>query len=125
MSRKTKKKENYLDYIPKHNSLIPFQEKDNGRIEVKKQNKGLFNGIAHLIFRRPKYSYIELDDFGSFIWKQIDGSRSIYDIGVFVKAQYGESAEPLYERLIKFLHILRSNGFIVYVNLQNKNKKEN
>lgn len=116
-----KKKENYLDYIPKHNKLFPYTEKENGRIEVRRKNKGLFHGIAHLVFRRPQYTYIELDDFGSFVWKQIDGSRSVYDIGRLVKARFGDAAEPLYERLAQFLYVLRSNRFILYVNLQKKN----
>ena len=37
--------------------------------------------IAQLIARKPRYSYIELDDFGTFVWHSIDGVRSIYDIG--------------------------------------------
>lgn len=118
---KKKKKENYLDYIPKHNQLFPFREKENGRMEIKRKNRGLFHGIAHLFFRRPRYTYIELDEFGSFIWKQIDGSRSVYEIGQLVKERFGEEAEPLYERLTQFLYVLRSNRFIVYVNLQKKN----
>ena len=60
------------------------------------------------------------DHFGSFIWKQIDGKKDVYQIGRLVKDKFGEEAEPLYERLAKFLHILRSNDFILYVNLQKK-----
>lgn len=112
----SKKQENYLDYIPKHNSRFPFRKKENNRIEVKVHNVGLFNRIAQLVFRRPKYSYIELDDFGSFIWEQIDGQRSIYQIGALVKERFGEDAEPLYDRITQFFHILRKNCFILYVN---------
>lgn len=111
-----KQKENYLDYIPKHNTRFPYQKKENGRIEVKVSNRGLFNRIAQVIFRRPKHSYIELDDFGSFIWEQVDGERTVYEIGKLVREQFGKEAEPLYERLSQFLHILRKNAFILYVN---------
>ncbi len=115
-----KKKDNFLDYIPKHNSLIPFEENKDGNVEILRKNRGLFNRIAQIFFRKPKISRIELDTFGSFIWKQIDGKKDVYQIGRLVKDKFGEEAEPLYERLAKFLHILRSNDFILYVNLQKK-----
>lgn len=110
-----KKKENYLDYIPKHNSLYTW-EKEDGLVTVKVQNKGFFNRIAQLIFRRPKYSYIHLEEFGSFVWEQIDGKKSIYEIGQEVKRQFGDKCEPLYERLSKYMVTLRNNGYIVYIN---------
>lgn len=108
--------ENYLDYIPKHNSLYEYTTNDKRHIEIRVQNKGLFNRIAQLFFKRPKYSNIELDDFGTFVWNHIDGEATIYDIGKMIKAQFGEAAEPLYERLSHFIQTLHGNGFIVYVN---------
>ena len=75
-----KQKDNYLDYVPKHNSLFECRENKKGHVEVKVHNKGIFNRIAQLIARKPRYSYIELDDFGTFVWHSIDGVRSIYDI---------------------------------------------
>ena len=115
-----KKKDNYLDYIPKHNSLYEFSHNQNGRIEIKVQNKGLFNRIAQLLFKRPKFSNIELDEFGSFVWKSIDGKSSIYEIGIHIKEHFGEKAEPLYERLAHFIKTLHNNEFIVYANKINK-----
>ena len=120
MDRSKKQKANYLDYIPKQNVLFPYRENEKGNVEIARNNRGLFNRIAQLFFRRPKVSYIELDVFGSFIWKQIDGKKDVYEIGKLVKAKFGQEAEPLYERLTEFLHILRSNEFILYVNLQKK-----
>ena len=111
-----KQKDNYLDYVPKHNSLFEFRDNKKGHVEIKVHNKGLFNRIAQLIAKKPKYSYIELDEFGTYIWRQIDGVRSIYDIGQLVKQHFGEKAEPLYERLCQFTKILHKNKFIVYTN---------
>ena len=115
-----KKKDNFLDYIPKHNKLVPFGENKDGNVEICKKNKGLFTRIAQIFFRKPRVSRIELDTFGSFIWKQIDGERDVYQIGKLVSEKFGQEAEPLYERLTEFLHILRNNDFILYVNLQKK-----
>ncbi len=115
-----KKKENYLDYIPKHNALFEWSEDKKGKVTVKVLNRGLYNRIAQIFFKRPKYSNIELDEFGSYVWKQIDGVRNVYEIGSLVKEHFGDKAEPLYERLAKFITILRNNGYVVYVNKQKK-----
>ena len=115
-----KRKDNYLDYVPKHNSLFECRENKKGHVEVKVHNKGIFNRIAQLIARKPRYSYIELDDFGTFVWHSIDGVRSVYDIGQLVKEHFGDKAEPLYERLCYFIKLLHKNQFIVYMNKINK-----
>lgn len=109
-------KDNYLDYVPKHNMLFPYTVKENGRVEVKVANRGMFNRIAQILFKRPKYSYIELDEFGTFVWQQIDGKRTIYDICMLIRDKFGEAAEPLFERATQFFQILRKNAFIVYEN---------
>lgn len=122
MGRKKKAEENYLDYIPKRNDRFPWSEKENNRAEIKVKNRGLFNRIVQLICRRPKYSYIELDDFGSFVWKQIDGEKSIYDIALLMGEEFGKEAEPLFERAVQFFHVLRKNSFILYLNKIEKKK---
>lgn len=117
-----KKADNFLDYVPKHNARYEYRTNEKGLIEVRVENKGLFNRIAQLFFKRPKVSWIELPGMGSFIWNQIDGKRDVYQIGQLLKEAYGDEAEPLYERLCTFIKSLHNNCFIVYTNLQRKNK---
>lgn len=114
------RKDNFLDYIPKHNSLFEWKENEKKHVEVIVHNKGLFNRIAQIFFRRPKVSRIELDDMGTFIWKQIDGQRSVFEIGKIVKDEFGDKAEPLYVRLSAYIRSLHENRFIVYENLIKK-----
>ncbi|MBQ8596644.1 MAG: PqqD family protein [Lachnospiraceae bacterium] len=116
MKEKKQNPGNYLDYIPKQNALFSYAMKENGRVEVKVTNRGLFNRIAQVLFRRPKYSYIELDEFGTFVWQQVDGEKSIYDICILIKEQFGDKAEPLFERATLFFQMLCRNAFIVYEN---------
>lgn len=116
MSKK-KNQENFLDYIPKHNSLFPYEIKENGNVEIKMLNRGLMKSITQVILKKPKYTYVELEQFGSFIWKQIDGERTVFEIGAFVKEEFGKDAEPLYERLTEYMQLLRRNRFILYVNV--------
>jgi hypothetical protein len=111
-----KKADNFLDYIPKHNTLYEYRTNDKGLVEVKVVNKGMFNRIAQIFFKRPKISWIELPGMGSFIWNQIDGKRNVYEIGQLLSAAYGKKAEPLYERLCTFIKSLHNSCFIVYEN---------
>ncbi len=111
-----KRKENFLDYIPKHNALHSWEKDKDGKVAVKVLNRGFFNRVAQIFFKRPKYSYIHLEEFGSFVWEQIDGTKTVYEIGQAVKNRFGKKAEPLYERLSEYISTLRSNGYIVYEN---------
>ncbi|MBE5852111.1 MAG: PqqD family protein [Lachnospiraceae bacterium] len=111
-----KKTENFLDYVPKRNSLFGWDKNDKGNVEIIIYNKGLFNRIAQLVFRKPKKSRIELEDMGTFIWETMDGEMTVYEIGQRVKEQFGEKAEPLYERLSTYIKILHENKFVVYMN---------
>ena len=38
-----KKKDNYLDYIPRPNTLFECNKNKDGKIEIKMHNKGVFN----------------------------------------------------------------------------------
>ena len=111
-----KQKENFLDYIPRPNQLYAAEENDNGHIEVLMEHRGFFNWIAQKLFKKPRVSHIELDDFGSFVWKQMDGEKTVYEIGTAVREEFGSKAEPLYERLCKYIKILHDQHFVVYVN---------
>jgi hypothetical protein len=78
------------------------------------ENKGWANKLAQKLFKRPKVSYVHLDEMGSFIWPLIDGEKDIIAIGKEVDEHFGEAAHPLYERLAKFFQILHSYNFIYW-----------
>jgi len=42
----------------------------------------------------------------------LDGEQDIHQLGQKVDAQFGEAAQPLYERLVKYFQILESYNFI-------------
>lgn len=102
---------NYLEKVPKR-SDIRWTEDDTGIITLEIDNKGVFNRIAQKLLKKPKVSYIHLDEMGSFIWRIIDGVSDIAALGEKVEAHFGEKANPLYERLSKYISILESYGFV-------------
>ncbi|MBR5496067.1 MAG: PqqD family protein, partial [Oscillospiraceae bacterium] len=87
---------------------------DNGIITLEVENKGVFNVLAQKLLKKPRISYIHLDEMGSFVWPLLDGEKDITQIGVFVQEHFGEKANPLYERLAKYFQILDSYNFITW-----------
>lgn len=112
MKKSKIKSDNYLERIPVHSEKIRWTEDDDGKVTIEIDNTGLFNRMAQKLLKKPKITYIHLDENGSFVWPLIDGERSILDISVYVDEHFGEQAHPLYERLAKYFKILESYGFI-------------
>lgn len=108
---KNNKQQNLLEFVPVRR-VENFTTDEKGVITLEIENKGFFNRVAQLLFKKPKISYIHLDETGSFVWPLIDGEKNITDIGVFVKERFGEKAEPLYPRLAQYFKILESYGFV-------------
>ena len=107
-----KPNDNYLDYVFKIKEGLVRSEDDSGQVTVDMENKGFTNRVAQRFFNRPAVSHIRLEGMGSFIFKSIDGERTVYDIGQLVKAEFGEKAEPLYERLCTYMKQLEKVRFI-------------
>ena len=104
-----------MDYIPVCAPEFIWAADEAGFVNIKVENKGFYNWLAQKLFQRPRFSTIRLDEFGSFVWRQMDGKRTIYDIAQLVRGKYGEKAEPLYERITRYFQILYRNHYIGYV----------
>lgn len=114
-NKKTKKAptgENYLDYVPCHNPEIKYEIDGEHKVTIFQENKGMFNFIAQKLFKKPRISQIHLDEMGDFIWPLMDGERNLIEIAELVKAEFGEKAEPLYNRLVQYVRTLETYGFI-------------
>lgn len=106
------KAENYLDYVPVTNPGNNWDEKD-GIVTIHMIHRGFYAKIAQKFFHTPRVSNIDLDGYGSFLWKQIDGERTVGELAKRMQSQFGEDAEPLYDRLVQYVQILRNNRFIL------------
>ncbi len=106
-----KNAENYLEGKPLRNEKFSWSAKD-GKITLEIENKGVWNRLFQKLLKKPKISYIHLDEMGSFIWPLFDGEKTILDIGKAVEEKFGDAAQPLYERLAKYCQILESYHFI-------------
>lgn len=95
-------------------NMKPF--KKNLKWETDKAGKVVLTvkhrGIIKKLLGFPKESKVSFDEFGSFVWQQIDGINDVSEIGKGMKERFGENISPVYERLCKYLKILKSYNFI-------------
>ena len=108
-------KENFLKKIPVHKEGLAWSQDENALVTLKMQNRGIANRLAQILLKKPKVSFIHLDEFGSFVWTSIDGKRDIIAIGELVRERFGDKAEPLYERLSQYIKTLQTNGFVTII----------
>ena len=105
--------DNYLKLKPKRNEKFAWSV-DNEQVTLEIENKGVWNTIFQKLLKKPRISYIHLDEIGSFVWPLIDGEKTITEIGKAVENRFGDKANPLYERLVKYFKILESYHFIYF-----------
>ena len=110
---RNKQSENYLDRKPLRNEKFSWSA-DDGKVTLEIENKGMWNRLFQKILKKPRISYVHLDEIGSFVWPLLDGEKSIFEIGKAVENQFGDKAQPLYERLVKYFRILESYHFIQF-----------
>lgn len=109
-----KKRENYLDLVPVMNPGNSWDQDEDGIVTIHMVHRGFYDKLAQKFFHTPRVSHIKLDEYGSFLWKEIDGKRTVGNLALRMKAQFGAGAEPLYDRLVKYMQILRNNQFILF-----------
>ena len=103
---------NYLEKQPVRKNGLNWTKDEQGIITLEIENKGVMNRIAQKLLKKPKITYIHLDETGSFVWPLLDGEMDILKLGELVEEHFGEKAHPLYERLAKYFQILDSYGFV-------------
>lgn len=115
--RKSKKKDkkylkgkNLLDFIPVRKLEWSSQEKNKDQLRILKPrfDTKLGKRMGKRLNLKETYN-INLDDYGTAVWRLMDGKLTVREIGEMLKTQFGESVEPLYPRLAAFLRILETN----------------
>ena len=71
----------------------------------------------YLLPRLRKQNHtVNLDKIGSFVWMNIDGKVNFGDIAEKMRKEFGESVEPVDDRLGQFINSLRKYDFITFKN---------
>ncbi len=103
--------EEYLRLIPRQNEKIELK-KINGKFYLLIPMDSPFDFLAKRV--HGEYRRVELDEYGVFVWELCDGSRTVKEIGKKLKERFGDSVEPLYERLVTFLLELYKRNLISF-----------
>lgn len=104
---------NLLELVPVKN--IKWEKKEDGLIVLLKPKFKHPFFKKHVLPRMKKpYFKIKLDAVGSFVWEHCDGKKTVKEVAQRLKDEFGESAEPLYDRLALFLQSLEKNRFISF-----------
>ena len=93
-----------LNIIFKISDGLEYEVDKNGIVTLlEKQDHKIQRFFRKLGFRIPEYKRTSMDEYGSCVFLQIDGSRNVRDIGKYLEEKYGDKAQPLYERLLLFI----------------------
>jgi len=115
--RRNKKQEqgerrNLLEIRPVRN--LEWETEQNGTVVLlvpKFKNRYLVQYVLpHL--KSPNFR-VRLDEYGSAVWKMLDGNTTVGDISEKLKGTYGEEFDPRYERIGKFIANLAYNKFLL------------
>lgn len=102
--------EDILNRIYKISNQSDYEvDKDNLVTMLKKQEHRVQKFFRKLKFKIPEYTRISLDVYGSYVFLQIDGQKTVKEIGENLEATYGEEMHPIYERLLLFLNYIDVN----------------
>ncbi|QIB69333.1 PqqD family protein [Aminipila butyrica] len=95
---------NLLDVVFRVCHQVRYEVSDEGIVTILiQQNHPIQCFFRKLRVKIPEYRRIKLDDFGSYAFLQIDGYKTVREIGEALEAKFGDKVQPLYERLSLFL----------------------
>ncbi|ELC8441136.1 PqqD family peptide modification chaperone [Clostridium perfringens] len=89
---------------------IEYEVDENGIVTVlEKQDHKIQRFFRKLKVKIPMYKKIAFDEYSSEVFLQIDGNKTVKEIGEELEAKFGDKVQPLYERLLVFLNHIYIN----------------
>jgi hypothetical protein len=103
----------FLKYIPNRLDL-EWSTNDEGLVEIlmPKFTSNLGKSFCKVIKKENSFT-AKMDKYGSFVWKNIDGKRTVKDVLSLMEKEFPKE-ENLDQRLILFLQQMNS---LRYINL--------
>ncbi len=109
-----KNNEDVLNIIYKISDNLEYEvDKDNIVTILVKQDHKVQKFFRKLKFKIPEYRKITLDEYGSYVFSQIDGKKTVKDIGESLELKFGDKVHPLYERLLLYLNHIEVNCYYI------------
>jgi hypothetical protein len=92
---------------------IEWEENEEGRVSLlvpRFRHPFLVRHITPRL-KSPNIT-VKLDTFGSFVWKQCDGTRTVGEVAESLQERFGDEAAQAYERVALFIKRLRHEKFV-------------
>lgn len=105
-------------------AILPSSTQTFISIAVPRFKGKVGTGIIKAFGIKPNIN-VNLDACGSFIFRRLDGKKSVREIGEELRAEFGDKMEPLYQRLSDFLSILEKNKLIYFLPKEFDRKQRN
>lgn len=77
-------------------------------------SRGGLRGLGDRLSFAMAARRIRLDDIGSCSWKSFDGETTVGEACAVLRERFGDSIEPVEERLGRFVRYLHQDGFLSY-----------
>ena len=108
---------NLLDFTPRRE--VRWEEREDGLVTLVREKPVVrdlrsFRRWWSFMMAPPR---IRLDEVGSFAWLNMDGDVDVRELAQRVRNEFGESAEPVAQRLGQFVRLLKRERFVTYVEL--------
>lgn len=105
-----KNNEEVLNIIFKVSDSIQYEINEFGRVVIlEKQDHFIQRVLRKMKVNIPMYKKTTLDEYSSEVFLDIDGEKSVKEIGEILDYKYGMQIHPLYERLLLFLNHINVN----------------
>lgn len=101
--------EQVLNLVYKISDSLEYKISDDIVTILIKQDHKIQKFFRKLMFKIPEYRNVQLDEYCSFVFMNIDGKRTVKELGDLLVQKYGDEANPLYERLLLFLNHIEIN----------------
>ncbi|NGU28920.1 PqqD family peptide modification chaperone [Clostridium perfringens] len=89
---------------------LQYEVNEEGIVTIlEKQDHKIQRFFRKLKFKIPMYKRTSLDEYGSEVFLQINGTNTVKEIGEALEVRFGEKVHPLYERLLVFLNHIYLN----------------
>lgn len=93
---------------------IEENEENEGLCKVLVPRKSWIERFSIRFLRQSSVIEVQLDPLGSFVIQRCNGNHSVQQISDDLASYFGEEAEPVLPRLVKFLEIVEVNGWITW-----------
>ncbi|MDN4595469.1 PqqD family protein [Polycladomyces subterraneus] len=113
--RRKRSKLNLLEMIPQLKSHLRLEwEEGAAEAALILPRTSWLERMSVKYLKQPSAIRVQLDALGSFVLSYCNGQHTVQQIADKVQERFGEEAEPLLPRLIKFMQIVEANGWIVW-----------